>query len=133
MSKYKFIPRPGWDNAFTESIFTEEDSIEVKPLFPSCPNGELEVRSAPGKRKLYRIINSKWFFMYEEIYNAESNIAKYFLFPTLTPNDWKELQKHYVRLSPLWKNRVDGYYQWVRLREIRREIRSLRFKQQKEL
>lgn len=117
-NKIKFVPMPDYKGEGSE-IFVE-DCKRVEPLLNEISYGRLFIRTVLGLVE-YRITSKGWYLVGVD---TEDTYDFFYLFPWLPAREYSDLDKHYNRLSKLWKQRVSSYKSFMRLREISRDIKK---------
>lgn len=101
---------------------------KVEPLIPNIPSGQLHIRgNKKEKYTEYLISNGVWYLTCDinKFNGHRSSIdAEFFLHPSLSDKEWKELNKFSDKLSRLWRRRLDSYNCYMELRKIERDIKK---------
>ncbi len=122
---FKYISRKFYNEEDLENDYTQVTCpIPYNRFFP---DGEYLIRGNKKEhRKEYYCCNNKWFLV-EDIekdnghYYCDSNI--YMLFPILSHKEYERMRKvGFKKLNKVWQRNITGYFNWLNLRKLVRDI-----------
>ena len=94
--------------------------------YNNLPNGKYLIRgNSKGKNVEYWVVDNLWHIFDTDI---DSCVVSYNIVPNLSKKEWKDLGKHYDKLSRRWKEFIQAYEHSVWCNEISRRVKLTRFK-----
>ena len=131
--KFKYIFREFYDSEDLDEDF-EKVECPILNIKRVLPNGEYLIR---GNKKShateYYLYNNQWYLVDQRTkdnghYHCDS--STYQLFPVLPNKEYERMSTvGWRKLNPLWQRHLFGYEQWMKLRELSRDIHKMYIKE----
>ena len=125
--RFKYVERDRMTNSEHEDLLEDFKVVDNPSPYNNLPDGEYLIRgNKKSYSKEYWVKGNIWYLVNEQTYDNGRYIcdaAKYELFPSLSEKQWQILYSvPYKCLSKTWQRYLEGHWQWMRLRDLKREI-----------